>query len=126
MKTNKSRYIFSEIPNDEDGREFVRLARKYLNSDRYQIRLRGQFVIDNLKSCGVTKHGQRIDQSKCLRVYIDDKTHTPNNISYDEINRAYLEGRRSGERLVKSYGQYKYDNLVNNLVKLINNEAEEI
>jgi len=39
-------YTFSEIPNDQEGRELVRLMRKYLNKDSYKIRVKGQYLKD--------------------------------------------------------------------------------
>ena len=36
-KLNLSRYQFAEIPNDEEGLEFVRQLKTYLNKDRYKI-----------------------------------------------------------------------------------------
>lgn len=68
-------YKFSEIPNDKEGRELVRLMRKYLNKDSYKIRVKGQYLKDELKeNRGWRKYnrGQPLDCSKCLRVYIDD------------------------------------------------------
>ena len=35
LPLNIPRYHFSEIPNDDEGREFVRLLRKYANRKRY-------------------------------------------------------------------------------------------
>ena len=35
-------HYFSEIPNNEEGAEFFRLARKFLNHKRYKIRKLGR------------------------------------------------------------------------------------
>ena len=68
-------YIFSEIPNDEKGQAFVKELRTFLNSDSYQIRVKGQYLKDSEKvNRGWRKYsrGQPIAKSKCLRIYIDD------------------------------------------------------
>ena len=66
--------MFSEIPNTDDGWEFVSLLKKYLNNVSYKLRVRGQYLDDETKKNeGWRKYerGQPIDKSKCLRVYID-------------------------------------------------------
>ena len=67
------RYVFSEIPNDCDGQRFVDDARKYFNRSRYNMRVRGQHIKDEYKGTGATAHGQNIEQSTHLRVYIEEK-----------------------------------------------------
>jgi len=67
------RYVFSEIPNDCDGQRFVDDARKYFNRSRYKMRVLGQHVKDEYKGTGATAHGQNIQQSTHLRVYIEEK-----------------------------------------------------
>ena len=69
-------YVFSEIPNDCDGQQFTDSLKKYLNKDTYKMRVRGQYLKDEIKETeGWRKYerGQPIDMSKCLRVYIDTK-----------------------------------------------------
>ena len=66
-------YVFSEIPNDTDGQEFVDNMKKYFNKKSYKMRVRGQHVKPELRGTGVTSHGQNIDESTHLRVYIDVK-----------------------------------------------------
>ena len=66
-------YTFSEIPNDTDGQEFVDTMKKYFNKRSYKMRVRGQHVKPELRGTGVTSHGQNIDESTHLRVYIDVK-----------------------------------------------------
>ena len=66
--------MFSEIPNTDDGWEFVSLLKKYLNNVSYKIRVRGQYLDDETKKTeGWQKYsyGQPIEKSKCLRVYVD-------------------------------------------------------
>ena len=68
--------MFSEIPNDPDGQEFVSQLKKYLNNVSYKIRVRGQYLDEETKKTeGWRKYerGQPIEKSKCLRVYVDTK-----------------------------------------------------
>ena len=73
MTTNGSRYVFSEIPNNEYGKKLTRGMKVYLNDESYTMRVRGQHVKPELKGTGATYWGQSIDQSTHLRVYIDKK-----------------------------------------------------
>ena len=69
-------YVFSEIPNDCDGQRFTDDLKKYLNKDSYKLRVRGQYLKDEVKQTeGWRRYemGQPIDKSKCLRVYVDVK-----------------------------------------------------
>lgn len=69
-------YVFSDIPNDCDGQQFTDSLKKYFNKNTYKMRVRGQYLKDEVKeSEGWQKYdrGQPIDKSKCLRVYIDKK-----------------------------------------------------
>jgi hypothetical protein len=72
----KPRYQFAEIPQDEEGKEFIRLARKFLNRDRYTMRVRGQHLKDGLDW---RKHqfGSSIADSSHYRVYIEEHKRTP-------------------------------------------------
>jgi hypothetical protein len=71
--TNGSRYVFTEIPNNEYGKKLTRGMKVYLNDESYTMRVRGQHVKPELKGTGATYWGQSIDQSTHLRVYIDKK-----------------------------------------------------
>ena len=72
MSKDPHNYIFSEIPNNKEGKELVRLMKKYLNKDRYKMRTRGQYLIDSEKSnWRYYSHGQPLNKSKCIRIYID-------------------------------------------------------
>ena len=66
-------YVFSEIPNDTNGQEFVDTMKKYLNKDSYKMRVRGQHVKEELKGTGVTYWGQGLNESSHMRVYVDVK-----------------------------------------------------
>lgn len=71
--TQGDRYMFSEIPNDTDGQEFVDHMKKHLNKESYKMRVRGQHIKPELKGTGATYWGQGINESTHLRVYIDKK-----------------------------------------------------
>jgi len=66
-------YVFCEIPNDTDGQEFVDMMKQYFNKKSYKMRVRGQHIKPELKGTGATYHGQSIDESTHMRVYIDAK-----------------------------------------------------
>ena len=66
-------YVFSEIPNDTDGQEFVDNMKQYFNKKTYKMRVRGQHIKPELKGTGATAYGQSRDESTHLRVYIDVK-----------------------------------------------------
>ena len=68
--------MFSEIPNNPDGDMFICQLRQYLNKESYKIRVRGQYLKDEVKETEGWKpyeRGQPIEKSKCLRVYVDKK-----------------------------------------------------
>jgi predicted nuclease with TOPRIM domain len=67
------RYVFSEIPNDTEGQEFVDTCKKYLNRESYILRVKGQHIKDELKGQGRTAYGQNLSESSCMRIYIDTK-----------------------------------------------------
>jgi len=67
------KYDFCEIPNDSDGQEFLDNVKKYLNTNKYKMRVRGQHIKEEYKGTGATAYGQSIDQSTHLRVYIEEK-----------------------------------------------------
>ncbi len=66
-------YVFSEIPNDTDGQEFVDTMKKYLNKDSYKMRVRGQHIKPELRGTGATYFGQSKAESTHMRIYIDVK-----------------------------------------------------
>ena len=73
---NGHAYVFSEIPNDDDGREFVQKMKGYLNKESYKLRVKGQYLDEETKRTEgwkVHQYGQPISKSKCLRVYVDVK-----------------------------------------------------
>ena len=67
-------YVFSEIPNTDEGWEFVDKLKHYLNKESYKIRVRGQYLDEETKKTEGWRrytYGQPIEKSKCLRVYVD-------------------------------------------------------
>jgi len=64
-------YVFSEIPNDTDGQEFVDTMKKYLNKESYKMRVRGQHIKPELRGTGATYWGQGLNESSHMRIYID-------------------------------------------------------
>ena len=67
-------YVFSEIPNTDEGWEFVDKLKHYLNKESYKIRVRGQYLDEETKKPEGWRrytYGQPIEKSKCLRVYVD-------------------------------------------------------
>src|SRR6056300_895964 len=73
---NGHAYVFSEIPNDDEGREFVQKMKDYLNKESYKLRVKGQYLDEETKRTEgwkVHQYGQPISKSKCLRVYVDVK-----------------------------------------------------
>ena len=71
--TNGHYYVFSEIPQDEEGKEFVKNCKKHLNKESYTIRVRGQHLKKDLYGQGRAYHGANMEDSTHMRVYIDKK-----------------------------------------------------
>ena len=69
---SQHRYVFSQIPNTEENMKIVKLMKKHINTDRYTLRWRGQYLIDGEDWKKYTD-GQPMNKSKCIRVYIDSK-----------------------------------------------------
>ena len=67
------RYVFSEIPNDTDGQEFVDTMKKYLNKESYKMRVKGQHLKKELYGQGKAYHGANLGDSSHMRIYIDVK-----------------------------------------------------
>lgn len=65
-----ARYQFTRIPNNEEGRELVRLMRKYLNGERYTLRARGQGLKEG-RNWRHFQYGAGLKDSTHIRVYID-------------------------------------------------------
>ena len=72
-RLNGHYYTFSEVPQDEEGKEFVKNCRKYLNKESYAIRVKGQHLKKELYGQGRAYHGANMEDSSHMRVYIDKK-----------------------------------------------------
>ena len=66
-------YLFSEIPNDDEGWSLIESMKKYVNSEGYELRIRGQYLdhskLEEGESWKNFQDGQPISKSKCLRLY---------------------------------------------------------
>ena len=71
--TNGHYYTFCEVPQDEEGKEFIKNCKKYLNKESYAIRVRGQHLKKDLYGQGRAYHGANMEDSSHMRVYIDKK-----------------------------------------------------
>jgi len=72
-----NRYVFSEIPNTPENLKMVKMMKKHINKNRYNLRWRGQYLVDGENWKHYTD-GQPLSKSKCIRVYIDS---IANNVS---------------------------------------------
>jgi hypothetical protein len=66
------KYVFSKIPNNFKGRLLIKILKKFLNSDRYTMRVRGQGLIKGEDWRRYT-YGAPLNKSTHLRVYFYDK-----------------------------------------------------
>ena len=77
LKNKGHRYVFSNIPNTEEGRQTIHKLRKWLNKDTYNMRIRGQYLDKTKLSDGESwrnyNDGQPLSKSRCIRVYLDKK-----------------------------------------------------
>ena len=77
LKNKGHRYVFSNIPNDNNGKSLVKTMRFYLNKDTYNMRVRGQYLdkskLERGESWKTYDDGQPLSKSKCIRVYLDKK-----------------------------------------------------
>ena len=89
---NEHRYVFSDIPNNEENLKMVKLMKKHINPNRYTLRWRGQYLVDG-EDWRKYQDGQPMNKSKCIRVYIDNKgsTETTEGFNLQEID-TILEG----------------------------------
>ena len=68
-----ARYQFQKIPNTKEGREFIKLMRKYLNKDVYKLTCKGQNLDTQKHNWRDHQWGSPIYASKNIRVYIDER-----------------------------------------------------
>ena len=83
---NEYRYVFSDIPNNEENLKMVKLMKKHINSNKYTLRWRGQYLIGG-EDWRKYQDGQPMNKSKCIRVYIDNKgsTETTEGFNLQEV-----------------------------------------
>ena len=72
-RLNGHYYTFCEVPQDEEGKEFIKNCKKYLNRESYTIRVRGQHLKKDLYGQGRASWGANMEDSSHMRVYIDKK-----------------------------------------------------
>ena len=72
-RLNGHYFTFSEVPQDEEGKEFIKNCKKYLNKESYTIRVRGQHLKKELHGQGRAYWGANMEDSSHMRVYIDKK-----------------------------------------------------
>ena len=72
-RLNGHYYTFCEVPQDEEGKEFVKNCKKYLNKESYAIRVKGQHLKKDLYGQGRASWGANMEDSSHMRVYIDKK-----------------------------------------------------
>jgi hypothetical protein len=66
------KYLLSEIPNDDEGKAFVKQLKKYLNKDQWEVKVRGQHLKKGLDWRHYS-YGQPISCSTHLRLYVTIK-----------------------------------------------------
>ncbi len=66
------KYVFTRIPNDDEGKALVNAMKKYLNKGRYKLRVKGQGLIQGENWRHYT-YGQPLDKSTHLRIYVTEK-----------------------------------------------------
>ena len=109
---SQHRYVFSEIPNTEENLKMVKLMKKHINKNRYNLRWRGQYLIDGEDWKKYTD-GQPMNKSKCIRVYIDSK-------DYDTT-----EGFKESEVDVILDGLHKVDEQCEEFIRSFDIEGEK-
>ena len=68
-----ARSQYQKIPNTKEGREFIKLMRKYLNKDVYKLTCKGQNLDTQKHNWRDHQWGSPIYASKNIRVYIDER-----------------------------------------------------
>jgi hypothetical protein len=122
---NEHRYVFSDIPNNEENLKMVKLMKKHINKNRYTLRWRGQYLVEG-EDWRKYQDGQPMNKSKCIRVYIDNKgsTETTEGFNLQEID-IILEGLYHTEDECQSFidcwdykGNEKCEDVINEKVTL--------
>ena len=74
-----NRYVFTDIPNTPENLKMVKMMKKYVNKRRYNLRWRGQYLVDG-ENWKQYQYGQPLSKSKCIRVYIDNKAYSVDTV----------------------------------------------
>ena len=94
-KTNKMKeacvHFFHQIPNSKEGWDFIRGARKFINKDRYKVRVLGR---GSRKEYG-TQSFIPLKHATNYSVYIDHKIMDRNHpdfwvVNFTELDNKYL------------------------------------
>ena len=93
-------HYFSDIPNNEEGGEFIRLARKFLNRKRYKMRKlgRGTRKVNGQKKSYYYSSSLPHQFSERFSLYIDD--HADARKLTDERVKAWQDSQKI-DRMVK-------------------------
>ena len=83
-----NRYVFTDIPNTPENLKMVKMMKKYVNKRRYNLRWRGQYLVDG-ENWKQYQYGQPLSKSKCIRVYIDNKTYSIDTV--EGFNRSEVD-----------------------------------
>ena len=71
-------HLLSNVPNDEGGKNVIKNIRKYLNTDRYKIRVRGR---GSRKEHGDASYIP-LKYAERFSIYVDQEINDYNNPSY--------------------------------------------
>ena len=87
-------HYFSNVPNNEEGAEFIRLARKFLNRKRYRLRKlgRGTRKVNGAKNSYRYSASLPHQFSERFSLYIDD--HLDRQELTDERFKAWQESQK--------------------------------
>ena len=86
-------YDFCNIPNDADGKEFIRLLKLFRNKDKFpRVDVKGQRLKDGLFA-EAYPYGYPVKDSQTLRVYF--REYEPKNPERDYFN-GYKKGYKDG------------------------------
>ena len=109
-----NRYVFTDIPNTPENLKMVKMMKKYVNKRRYNLRWRGQYLVDG-ENWKQYQYGQPLSKSKCIRVYIDSLTHAIDTV----------EGFNAEEVDVILGGLYKEEDQSEEFITSFEVEGEE-
>ena len=89
---DNARYVFADIPNDDEGRAFIEGLKKYFNKGRYKMLVKGQYMNDEARKSW-QKYSYGAPKSMCthLRVYFHDAP------KFQELEREHRREREKRE-----------------------------